>query len=182
MGPFKVFTTLLLQVQCPGQPSLLELSYLLPHCFSWRTYTFQQYDFHFRLLQQVYHHSSIWSIWPLPPMQRSQPTLANKHTTFIPPTSYLLPLYPPRPFMLLAVLLHLLLPFHPPNSLRVLQWNAGGRKARNAELFHFISLYLVDLNIQKSNLNSSSSFHIPGYLWSRPWRVARFLGLLGLPP
>ena len=50
------------------------------------------------------------------------------------------------------------------NSLRVLQWNAGGLRARNTELLHFISSHPVDLIcIQESNLNLSSSFRIPGF-------------------
>ena len=52
----------------------------------------------------------------------------------------------------------------PPDSLRVLQWNAGGLRARITELLHFLSSYPVDLIcIQESNLNSSSSFRIPGF-------------------
>ena len=51
-----------------------------------------------------------------------------------------------------------------PNSLRVLQWNAGGLRARSTELLHFFSSHPVDLIcIQESNLNSSSSFQIPGF-------------------
>ena len=52
----------------------------------------------------------------------------------------------------------------PPDSLRVLQWNAGGLCARSTELLHFLSSHPVDLIcIQESNLNSSSSFRIPGF-------------------
>ena len=52
----------------------------------------------------------------------------------------------------------------PPDSLRVLQWNAGGLHARSTELLHFLSSYPVDLIcIQESNLNSSSFFWIPGF-------------------
>ena len=52
----------------------------------------------------------------------------------------------------------------PPDSLRVLQWNAGGLGARSTELLHFLSSHPVDLIcIQESNLNSSSSFRIPGF-------------------
>ena len=47
----------------------------------------------------------------------------------------------------------------PPDSLRVLQWNAGGLRARSTELLHFLSSHLVDLICdQEFNLNSSSSF------------------------
>ena len=51
-----------------------------------------------------------------------------------------------------------------PDSLRVFQWNAGGLRARSTELLHFLSSHPVDLIcIQESNLNSSSSFRIPGF-------------------
>ena len=53
----------------------------------------------------------------------------------------------------------------PPDSLRVLQWNAGGLQARSTELLHFLSSHPVDLIcIQESNLNSSFCFRIPGFL------------------
>ena len=52
----------------------------------------------------------------------------------------------------------------PPDSLRVLQWNDGGLRARSTELLHFLLSHPVDLIcIQESNLNSSSSFRIPGF-------------------
>ena len=52
----------------------------------------------------------------------------------------------------------------PPDSLRVLQWNAGGLQARSTELLHFLSSHPVDLIcIQESNLNFSSSLRIPGF-------------------
>ena len=51
-----------------------------------------------------------------------------------------------------------------PDSLRVLQWNAGGHQARSTKLLHFLPSHPVDLIcIQESNLNSSSSFRIPGF-------------------
>ena len=65
--------------------------------------------------------------------------------------------------MLFSVLLRLLLPL-PPDSLRVLQWNAGGLRARSTELLHFLLSHPVDLIcIQESNLNSSFSFQISGF-------------------
>ena len=52
----------------------------------------------------------------------------------------------------------------PPDSLKVLQWNAGGLRVRSTELLHFLSSHPVNLIcIQESNLNSSSSFWIPGF-------------------
>ena len=66
--------------------------------------------------------------------------------------------------MLLAVSLYPQLSLPLPNSLGVLQWNAGGLRARSTKLLHFISSHSVDLiYIQESNLNSSSSFRIPGF-------------------
>ena len=53
-------------------------------------------------------------------------------------------------------------PSSSPDSLRDLQWNAGGLRARCAELLHFISLHPVNLIwIHESNLNLSYSFWIP---------------------
>ena len=126
-----------------------------------RFHTYQHCDFLLGLLQLIYLHCSIW-----PPvlMQHSYPTLTFKPLFLFPPTLYLLPLHPHHRLMLLAVSLYLLLPLLLPNSLRVLQWNAGGLRARSTELLHFISSYPVDLIcIQKSNLNLSSSFQIPGF-------------------
>ena len=52
----------------------------------------------------------------------------------------------------------------PPDTLRVLQWNAGRFSARITELLHFLSSRPVDLIcIQESNLNSSSFFQISGF-------------------
>ena len=88
-------------------------------------------------------------------MQHSHPILTFKHLMLFPPTLYLFPLHR---LMLLAVSLSL------PNSLRVLQWNAGGLRARSTKLLHFISSHPVDLiYIQESNLNLPSSFRIPGF-------------------
>ena len=95
-------------------------------------------------------------------MQHLHPTLIFKPLILFPPTLYLLHLHPHHCLMLLAVSLHLLLPL--PDSLRVLQWNAGGLQARSTKLLHFISSHPVDLIcIQESNLNLSSSFRIPGF-------------------
>ena len=101
---------------------------------------------------------------PLLLMQHSNSTLSFKPLILFPPTLYLLPLHPHHRLMLLAVSLYaqLSLPLH--NSLRVLQWNAGGLQARSTKLLHFNSSHPVDLiYIQESNLNSSSSFQIPGF-------------------
>ena len=113
--------------------------------------------------------SSSWYIstaqsGPLLLMQHSHPTLAFKTFIFIPPTLYHVLLHPHHRLMLLAVSLYPLLPLPLSDSLRVLQWNAGGLHARSTELLHFISSYSVNLIcIQESNLNLSSSFRIPGF-------------------
>ena len=97
-------------------------------------------------------------------MQHSHPTLAFKPFILFPPTLYLLPLHLHHRLMLLAVSVYLLLPLFLPDSLKVLQWNAGGLQARSTELLHFISSPPIDLIcIQESNLNLSSSFRIPGF-------------------
>ena len=67
----------------------------------------------------------------------------------------------------------------PPDSLKVLQWNAGGLRARSTELLHFLSSHSVDLIcIQESNLNSSSSFRIPGFSALRSDRIHSRSGIL----
>ena len=85
---------------------------------------------------------------------------------------YLLHLPPHHRPLLLAVLL-------PSDSLRVLQWNAGGLQARSTKLLHFLSSHLVDLIcIQESNLNSSSSFRIPEFSALRSHRTHSRSGIL----
>ena len=97
-------------------------------------------------------------------MQHSHPTLTFRLLILFPPTLYLLPLHPHHCLMLLAVSLYLLLSLSLPNSVRVLQWNAGGLQARSTKLLHFISSHSIDfIYIQESNLNLSSSFRIPGF-------------------
>ena len=101
---------------------------------------------------------------PLLLMQHSHPTLAFKPLILFSPTLYLLPLHPHHRLMLLAVSLYLLLSLPLPYSLRVLEWNAGGLRARSTKLLHFILSHPVDLiYIQESTFNFSSSFRIPGF-------------------
>ena len=67
----------------------------------------------------------------------------------------------------------------PPDSLRVLQWNAGGPRARSTELLHYLSSHPVDLIcIQESNLNSCSFFRIPGFSALRSDRTHSRSGIL----
>ena len=101
---------------------------------------------------------------PLLLMQHSHPILAFKSLIFFPPTLYLLLLHPHNRLMILAVSLYLLLLFPLHYSLRVLQWNAGGLRARSTKLLHFLSSHPIDLFfIHESNLNISSSFRIPRF-------------------
>ena len=99
-------------------------------------------------------------------MQHSHPILTFKLLILFPLTLNLLPLHPHHRLMLLAVSLYLLLSLSLPYSLRVLQWNAGGLRARRTKLIHFISshpVHLIYMYIQESNLNLSSSFRLPGF-------------------
>ena len=113
--------------------------------------------------------SSSWYIFiaqsgPFLLMQLLHSTLAFKPLILFPPTLYLLPLHSHHRLMLLAVSLYPQLPLPLPNSLRVLQCNAGGLRARSTKLLHFISSHPIGLiSIQESNPNSSSSFRIPGF-------------------
>ena len=67
----------------------------------------------------------------------------------------------------------------PPDSLRVLQWNAEGLRARRTQLLHFLSSHSVDLIcIQEPNHNSSSSFRIPGFSALRSDRTHSRSGIL----
>ena len=78
-------------------------------------------------------------------MLSSRPTLVSKPLIPLLPIIYLLPLPSHHRPSLLVVLLHLLPPL-PPDSFGVLQWNAGGLRARNTELLHFLSPILSTLS------------------------------------
>ena len=111
-------------------------------------------------------------------MLHFRPTLVSKPLIPRRPILNILTLLPHHRPLLLAVLLHLLLPL-PPDSLRVLQWNAGGLRTRSTELFHFLSFHPVDLIcIQESNLNSFSSFWIPRFSALRSDRTHTLSGIL----
>ena len=130
-------------------------------CFFWRSHTYQHCDFLLRFLQLVYLHCSIWppsanaALASHPHLQTSYPFSA--HFVSSPSAPSPSP-HTPGCFSLPPASSPL------PDSLRVLQWNAGGLQARSTELLHFISSHPVDLIcIQESNLNLSSSFQIPGF-------------------
>ena len=110
-------------------------------------------------------------------MLHSRPTLVSKPLIPHLPNIYLLPLPPTTvPCSWLSFCASCLLP---PDSLRVFQWIVGGLRARSTELFHFFSSHPVDLIcIQESNLNSSSSFRIPGFSALRCDRTYSRSGIL----
>ena len=129
-------------------------SWIFLPCFFWRSHTYQHCDFLPELLHLVYLHCSIWPIWPIwppsanaslapyPRLQTSYPFSA--HFVSSPPAPAPLP-HAPGCFSLLSA------SSSPLDSLRVLQWNAGGLLARSTELLHFLSSHPVDLIcIQKS--------------------------------
>ena len=104
-----------------------------------------------------------------PRLQTSYPPSAHS----IPPSSAPSPSLAPGHFSMPPV------SSPPPDSLRVLQWNAGCLRARSTELLHFLSSHPVDLIcIQESNLNSSSSFQIPGFSALRSDRTHSRSGIL----
>ena len=106
-------------------------------------------------------------------MLHSCPTLVSKLFTLICPSYISLPCPPTTvPCSWLYFCTSCLLSPLAPDSLRALQWNAGGLRARSTELLHFLSSHPVDLIcIQESNLNSSSSFRIPGFSVLRSDRI-----------
>ena len=87
---------------------------------------------------------------PLLQMQHSHPTLAFKPLILFPPTLYLLPLHPHHRLMLLAISLYLLFLLPLPDSFRVLQWNAGGLRARSTELLHLYRLISLTLFVSRN--------------------------------
>ena len=139
MVPCKMLTTFPLQIQNSWQLSLLELP---PCCVPTRNTVTSSSDF-----SDLY--NSIVPSGPPLLMQHSLPTLIFKPLIPLLPILYLLPLPPHhRPFWLSFYASCLL---SPPDSLRVLYWNAEGLRAESTELLHFLSSQPVDLIcIQKS--------------------------------
>ena len=105
-------------------------------------------------------------LWNLAPSANTALLPHHRLQTSYPPSAHLISPFPVLPPPSLAPGYTSAPPASspPPDSLRVLQWNAGGLRARSTELLHFLSSHPVDLIcIQESNLNSSSSFRIPGF-------------------
>ena len=152
MGPSKVLTTFPLQIQNSSQLSLLELP---PCCVSTRNTVTLSSDSSGMYTSTVQSSpaSANAALSPHPRLQTSYPLSAVSSPSAPSPPS-LAPGYPSMPPASSL----------PPDSLRVVQWNAGGLRARSTELLHFLSSHPVDLiYIQESNLNSSSSFRFPGF-------------------
>ena len=149
MSPSKVLTTFPFQIQSSWQLSLLEL----PPCRNTVTPSSDSSDMYTSTVQSG--PPSANAALPLHlRLQTSYPTSSH----FISPSSAPSPpsLAPGCPSSPPASSL--------PHSLRVLQWNAGGLRARSTKLLHFLSSHPVDLIcIQESNLNSCSSFRVPGF-------------------
>ena len=144
MGPSKVLTTFLIPIQSSWQLSLLEL----PPCRITVTPFSDSSDMYTSTVQSS-PASANAALSPHPRLQTSYPPSA--HSIFSPSA-------PPPPSFAFGFSSA---STPPPDSLRVLQWNAGGLRVRSTELLHFLSSHPVDLiYIQESNLNSSSSFRI----------------------
>ena len=111
-------------------------------------------------------------------MLHSRPTLVFKSLILRLPILYLLPLLSP-PSLAPGCCSTPPSSSPTPDSLRVLQWNNGGLGARSTELLHFLLFHSVDLIcIQEFNLNSSSSFRIPGFSTLRSDRTHSRSGIL----
>ena len=155
MDPFKVLTTFFLQIQSSWQLSLLKL----PSCRNTVTPSSDSSDMYTSFVQSG------------PPllMLHSRPTLVSKPLIPHLPILYLLPFAPSPPSLAPG---YPSVPPLPPDSLKVFQWNAGGLRARSTKLLHFLSSHPIDLIcIQESNLNSCSSFWIPGFSTLRSDRM-----------
>ena len=173
MGPYKMLTIFLLQIQCFGQlplvelPSLLRLYFscgtpIIQHCdFFWAPSTYTTTLFNLSLLDPSANAATPPWVFanaaPLrhPCLQTFYPLSAHFVTSLLalspPPYVSDCSSTPPAPSSF-------------PDSLRALPSNAGGFRARSTELLHLIFLNSVDLIcIQESNLNSSSFVPIPGY-------------------
>ena len=112
-------------------------------------------------------------------MLHSRVTLVSKPPILLLPILYPLPLPLHHRPLLLAIFLRLLFPLLPLTLSGFFNGMLEVSKARSTELFHFLSSHPVDLIcIQESNLNSSSSFQIPGFSALRSHRTHSRSGIL----
>ena len=165
MGPSKVLTTFLIPIQSSWQLSLLEL----PPCRITVTPCSDSSDMYTSTVQSS-PASANAALSPHPRLQTSYPPSSHSISSpSAPPSPSLAPGFSSAPPASTPS----------PDSLRVLQWNAGGLRARSTELLHFLSSHPVDLVcIQESNLSSSSSFRIPGFSALRSDRTHSRSGIL----
>ena len=174
MGTSKVLMTLPLQIQNSWQLPLLELapspacntvtSTVTPHC-NIVTSSSDSTDLYISTVKHG----------PPQLMQHSHPTLAFKPIIPLLP----IPSFPSTPPLASSCASTPPAPSPPPDSLRVLQWNASGLQARSTELLHSLSSHSVDfIRIQESNLNSSSSVQILGISALRSDRTHYRSGIL----
>ena len=143
MGPSKVLTTFFIHIQSSWQHSLLEL----PPCHNTVTPSSDSSTMYISTVESGPPSANA----ALSPHLRLQ-------TSYSPCSHYISsPSSPPPPSYAPGY------PSAPPDSLRVLQLNAGGLQARSTKILHFLLSHPVDLIcIQESNLNFSSSFRISG--------------------
>ena len=165
MGPSKVLTTFPIQIQSSWQLSLLEL----PPCRNTVTPSSDSSDMYTSTVQSG-PSSDNAALSPHPRLQTSYPPSVH----FIYPSSDSSPSSPAPGCPSTPPASSL-----PPDSLRVLQWNAGGLRARSTELLHFLLSHPVDLIcIQESNLNSSPFFRVPGFSTLHSNRIHSQSGIL----
>ena len=164
MGPSKVLTTFPLQIQSSWKLSLLDL----PSCQITVILSLDSSDI-YTSTEQSTPASANAALSPHPRLQTYySPSAQNTSSLSATPPLSLAPGFPFAPSV-----------STPPDSLRVLQWNVGDIRARSTELLHFLSSHPVDLIcIQESNLNSSSSFRIPGFSALRSDRTHSRSGIL----
>ena len=165
MSPSKVLTTFPLKVQSSWQLSLLEL----PPCRNTVTASSDSSDMYTSIVHSI-PPSANAALSPHPRLQTSYPPSAYSISfPSAPSPPSLAPGRPSTPPASSA----------PPDSLRVVQWNAGDLRARSTELLYFLSSHSVVLIcIQESNLNSSSSIRIPGLSALRSDRAHSRSGIL----
>ena len=156
-------SSLLLQIQKSWQLSLLEVFPCCVPASGVNTVTFSDsFSLYTSTVQSSYPSANA----ALPPQPRLQ--------TLYPPSAYFVssssaPLPSSHAPGYLSV---------PPDSLRVLQWNAGDLPARSTKLLHFLSFNSVDfICVQESNLNLSSSFRILGFSAIRSNRIHSWSGI-----
>ena len=123
---------------------------LLRPCFCWKSYTYQHCDFLLGLLQLVYLHCSIWLIW-IPSANAALPLHPRLQTSYPPSAHFVFPPFAPSlPPLAPCCLSRPSASSSPPDSLRVLQWNTGGLRARGTTLDTFFHLIPLTLSVSRN--------------------------------